>query len=500
MSTLQARRISIVRLVLSLAGSSLITVIGSSACGGDDDNSPQTQAGSGGSGAAAGSGGGSAAGSGGGGGSGGAKGEPQLGAACTRDADCAGGYVCDEEIKSSIPVSGTPGGAIEQFVFLGGSCTPKRATVFDRADPSSPACDPEAAIGDQGCGDDGVCDAVGRTGSGIIVGCRKRCDPAAEESGCREGYTCGVTDQYCSEGCQSDTECRIGPIDSDDDGVFDMNGYDTGSNVTCDPVTARCVHPAGEQSSGESCTRDDDCPENGVCIVDGVTLAGQSFPGGHCTRPACETPANECDNNTVCESLRPWLSEGLTEPFCLQSCNVGAEAADLRLGENGHGEGCREGYRCHYNGGAGSDSGVCVGGNYNAVTTNNVGQSCETDADCYSPFGLGYCLVNAVPGTGEALPGICTIFDCALPSLPADLCGENNVCVSLGNDSDETYCEHNCKDASECAQGFACSNLDEDPKTPKTCVPPCLTDTDCRTGEKCILLAPGAQAGLCRLQ
>jgi len=496
MGTHQARRISIVRLLLSLAGSSLIPVVGLSACGGDDDPPSQVQSGSGGSGTAAGSGSGSLGGSGGSGG-GGAKGEPQLGAACSRDADCTGGYFCDEEIKSSIPVMGAPGGGIDRFVFLGGSCTPKRATVFDGTTAS---CDLRASLGSQGCGEDGVCTIVGRAGQAPVAGCRKACDPEAAESGCREGYTCGLTDGFCTEGCQSDVECRVGPVDSDGDGEFDMNGVDTVSNVTCDPNTARCVHGAGEQASGESCVRDDDCPENGVCIIEGASVAGQSFPEGHCTRPGCEAPVNACDNGTACESLRPWLGEPSTEPLCFESCKVGMEAADLRTGTGGHGEGCRDGYRCHYNGGSGADSGVCVGGNYNAVTTNNVGQTCETNADCYSPFGLGYCLVYQVTQAGEVLPGICTVFDCAVPGLPLDVCGQNNVCVSQDNDTDETMCEHNCKDASECGKGFACTDLDEDPKTSKTCVPPCLTDADCKTGEKCILAQAGAQLGLCRLQ
>jgi hypothetical protein len=494
LSTHQARRISIVRFWLSLAGSSLITLVGSSACGGDDDPPAQTQAGSGGSGAAAGSGGGS----GGSGGAGGAKGEPQLGAACTRDADCTGGYVCDEEVKSTIPVSGAPNGSIDQYVFFGGSCTPIRATLYDPRNPGV-SCDPAAAMGNQGCGPDGVCDAVGRTAQGFVVGCRKACDPEAEESGCREGYTCGLTDKYCSEGCQTDAECRIGPIDSNDDGELDMNGYDSASNVTCDPATARCVHPAGPQPSGETCVRDDDCPENGVCIIEGASVAGHAFPGGHCTRTGCESPANECDNDTVCESLRPWGASP-TAPLCFQSCKVGAEPANLRIGTEGHGEGCRAGYRCHYNGGSGADSGVCVGGNYNAVTTNNIGQTCEKDSDCYSPYGLGRCLIYQVTQAGEVLPGICTVVDCAVPGLPLDVCGENNVCVSQGAGTDETNCEHNCKDASECGKGFACTDLDEDPTTPKTCVPPCLADADCKMGEKCIRLEVGAEAGLCRLQ
>lgn len=495
MSTHQARRISIVRLLLSLAGSSLIPLIGSSACGSDDDNPSQPQAGAGGSSTAAGSG-GSKAGSGGSGG-GGAK-EPQLGAACTRDAECGGGYVCDEEVKSSTEVSGAPEGAIDQYVFYGGSCTPKRATLYD----GSPAsCNPAASLGEQGCGEDGVCDAVGRTAQGFIVGCRKACDPAAEASGCREGYTCGYSDEYCSEGCLNDTDCRVAPIDTNDDGVYDQLGYDSASNVTCDKATARCVHPAGAQASGQSCMRDDECAENGVCIVEGAQVAGLTFPEGHCTRPGCTFAANECDNGTVCESLRPWFFESPTEPLCFERCKVGAEAENLRVGPEGHGDGCRTGYRCHYNGGTGAESGVCVGGNYNAVTTNNIGQTCETNADCYSPFGLGYCLTYQFGN--EVLPGICTLLDCAAPGLPPNVCGENNICVSASTPdalTDETQCEHTCKTAADCGMGFACTDADEDATTPKTCIPPCRTDADCRMNEKCTRAQPTDEGGLCRLQ
>lgn len=487
MSTHTARRISIVKVLLSIAGSSLISL---SACGSDDEKPNQPTAGASGS-PEAGSG-GAKAGSGGSGG----KGEPQLGAACERDAECSGGYVCDAEMKMSIPAQGAPGGAVDQYLFFGGSCTPKRATVYDMGMVS---CDPRKAIGSQGCGADGVCDAVAQTQSGFLVGCRKQCDPAAEESGCAMGYECGFTDEYCSEGCQSDADCRIGPpIDTNGDGAPDMLSYDAESAVTCDPKTSRCVHPAGGQASGQSCMRDDECPQDGVCITDKAQIAGQRFPGGSCTRQGCDLPGRECEAGTACESLRPWLGESPTEPLCFQQCKVGAEAADLRLGATGHGQGCREGYRCHYNGGPGADAGVCVGGNYNAVTTNNIGAECKTNTDCYSPFGLGYCLVYQLP-TGQALPGICTLFDCAVPGMPTDLCGEGNECVATG-DGDETNCQHHCKDASECAKGFACTDDDDDAKTPKNCIPPCLTDADCRTGEKCIIVSASSSVGLCQLQ
>jgi hypothetical protein len=142
-----------------------------------------------------------------------------------------------------------------------------------------------------------------------------------------------------------------------------------------------------------------------------------------------------------------------------------------------------------------------VGGNYNDVTKNNVGASCKTDAECYSPYGLGTCQTFRLKAS-DPVAGICTIVDCGAPGLPADLCGEGNECVS-GGDTDETSCDHHCKDATECPMGFACTDDDNIKATPKTCIPPCRTDADCRSGEKCTVVgttSSGNSLSLCRLQ
>jgi hypothetical protein len=197
--------------------------------------------------------------------------------------------------------------------------------------------------------------------------------------------------------------------------------------------------------------------------------------------------------------LRPFNGEPSTEPLCFQGCKVGAEGKDLQLGEKGHGDKCREGYRCHYNG-AGPDAGVCVGGNYNAVTKNNVGAECTKDADCYSPFGLGTCALYEFPNNVSS--GICMISDCAVPGLPADLCGENNECVASGSSSgsDETTCLHHCKQAADCPTGFACTDDDMDAKTAKNCIPLCLENADCRPDQKCNKIEADQLGGVCGLQ
>jgi len=488
LSTKPARLISRLWLLL------WISAIG--ACG---DDSPGTVSELGGSGGRSGSGGSSS----GRAGSGGAEaGGAQLGAACTKDTDCGSGFVCDMEITGQQPLPGAPGGQLNLSVFPGGSCTPRRLAGYN---PEAGSCDPLEPRGAQGCGKDGVCSVIQQVeaSGSVAVACRKACEPSATESGCdREGYTCDFAARECTEGCRSDPECRVMVLDSDSDGEGDAIAYDTNSAATCDLELGRCTHPAGTQANGQSCTRDDDCSDNGLCLSPFDALGAQRFPGGMCTRRGCDYAGLECDTGSVCEPVRPWLGESATEPLCLQRCKVGAEPADQRLGASGHGQGCRSGYRCHYNGGPGADAGVCVGGNYNDVKTNNIGAACKEDRDCYSPFGLGFCLRYALSST-QTSPGICTVLDCAAPGLPDDLCGPGNECVATGVSGDQTLCSHNCKAASECPSGFACTDDDAVAGTPKMCFPLCRTNADCRSGEQCRLMgtASGASsAGLCVLQ
>jgi hypothetical protein len=479
----------------------LLTV--SPACSDDDDTAPAADAGvtagnsAGGTSAA----GRSGAGNGGTGGSKTATGPAQLGAACVKDGDCTGGNLCDQEIPQVISVPGAPnGGKIDQSLFPGGSCTPLKLGTYN---PGT-TCDPTEPRGAQGCGEDGVCTVENTPtssadGSTPQVACRKTCEPSAEKSGCdREGYTCDFVNRYCLEGCRDDAECRILTRDTDNNGQADTLAYDESSTATCNKTTARCEHPAGGKKSSDACASDAECAEDGVCIVDGSQLAGQRFPGGTCTRRGCEFEGLECDSGTVCQALRPWLGASATEALCFEQCTVGAESADLRSGAKGHGEGCRDGYRCHYNGGKGAESGVCVGGVYNDIKNNNVGSLCKVNSDCYSPYGLGYCLIYGITNTLQS-PGICTLFDCAAPGLPKDLCGAGNECVSTG-DGDETMCAHDCKAASDCPADYACTDDDRDATTPKTCFPLCLSKDDCRSNEQCKPINTTSMAGTCQLQ
>ena len=461
------------------------------ACG-DDNTAPTSAAGSGGGGGKGGSSGSSA---GRGGSAGGGGGSSQLGAACVKDTDCGTGMVCDREISQKATIPGAPAGSstIDESIFPGGSCTPTPISVYDPNGMTS--CDPSEPIGSQKCGSDGVCSVENVMGDQMVA-CRKACEPSATSSGCdRDGYTCDFVNHDCIEGCRSDTECRLTVVESANGSGTDL-GYDSSSKSTCNTSTGRCTHPAGSSKTGDACDRSEACDgDSSICISASAAPAGLSFPGGACTHVGCDVKGLECEDGTVCEPLRPWLDGSQTQPLCLTRCTVGAEPASQQLGKSGHGEGCREGYRCHYNGGAGAKSGVCAGGVYNDVKTNNIGATCKTDDECYSPFGLGYCLVYGLPNGGTAT-GICTLMDCGAPGLPNDVCGPGNECV--GQQGDQSMCQHTCKAADECPAGFGCTDDDMDPSTAKTCYPLCGTTADCRNGEQCKPLSTAmGSAGLC---
>jgi hypothetical protein len=411
---------------------------------------------------------------------------------CTSDADCPDNTFCDKEIASMVALGGAPSGMIDQSLFPGGSCSPKPLTPYD----SMAACDSSLPQPVQGCGPNGRC-VLESLNDQTLAGCRAACEPSSTTSGCqRSGYTCDWNLHACIEGCRADAECRVQVRDNNNDGQADSLVYDTESSAVCDPKTSRCSHPGSASVPiGSSCQRLDDCMAGDQCLEGPRAAGGIDFPGGYCTRAGCDISGRECAGDAVCQPLRPWLGAANETPLCLLSCDVGAESDENKLGAKGHGEGCREGYRCHYNGGEGAADGVCVGGVYNDIRTNNIGKACTSNNECYSPYGYGQCLIySATEARIRAPRGSCTLIDCAAPGLPDDVCGAGNECIAFSGDL--TFCIHNCTTADECAEGYACTDDDEDPSSPNVCYPACARTADCRTTERC-QLAAGATAGRC---
>ena len=395
------------------------------------------------------------------------------GAACTANSDCGSGF-CVEPNPGSIDVEGL--GMLSLDLFPGGMCSAAPLVEFNRPE----ACDPSVAPSAQGCGSCGICTPVFFSNAVATV-CRERCEPSADDNGCsRPEYTCDFEIGACVEGCQSDDECRVRARDMDGDGAPDVYEYDATSAAICSPMTSRCtVTGTAGAKAGDACIHDDDCEADGECLYEGgPSYFEVPFRDGYCTKNGCQVAGLECAGGGVCTELRSWDPTQLLGTLCMQPCMQGTEAAASQLGATGHGEGCREGYACLWSGTASDPAGTCVPGNYNAVTVNNVGDLCEMQADCFSPFGHGRCTVM---GNAQAQASFCTIFDCMAPGLPADVCGEGNTCQQI--DDERTGCFRSCEDASACAAGLACVRLGT--QTTGICIFGCAADSECRTGETC---------------
>jgi hypothetical protein len=427
---------------------------------------------------------------------GGSDGTAPLGSACKTSSDCDRGLSCDPEVDQSFVVDKLPRGVdeISSSAFPGGSCTPVPASQYDASGATS--CNPLLPPDGQGCGPKGACVVVNGF-TETIVACRPRCTPDNKGSGCeRFGYTCSFEINACVEGCQSDEECKLLLVDDNGDGEPDSVAYDEMSRAVCDTETFRCTHPGKSSvATGSACARNDDCEPDGRCLESLQAFVGLRFSDGFCTKLGCDQKGRECNGDgSVCTRVRSFVPGAFAPLACMLSCRVGAEPETDRLGMDGHGAGCRKGYRCHYNGETDDEAGVCVGGNYNAVTSSNIGAACLRDDECYSPFGLGLCLQVSVGGV-QPDTGTCTVTDCAVPGLPDDLCGKAGQCVGLSGD--RTFCTQTCAIASECAASYACTDDDGDPTTSKICLSACSEDADCRKGQEICEFADGATAGQC---
>lgn len=408
-----------------------------------------------------------------------------VGSGCDSDDDCASDLVCDEEILDTAPIEGLPDGTtIPLALFPGGTCTPALAGPLGAAG----VCNPNEPRMSQGCGRDGVCVPL-NVGGQLIAACRQACDPADPEDCGRDNYRCDPTSRACVEGCLTDAECRAQVVDTDGDGFPDGLSYDDESSSVCEASSGRCILPDGDGGeTGDACERQDDCEATGSCRTTGQPIAGFPYPDGYCSKIGCDAPGNECaGDDSVCTTVRSWSTGPGISTACMTQCEVGAESEADQTGSDGHGAGCRDGYRCHYSGGPdGARSGVCVGGNYNDVDEPNLGAACASDSECFSPFGLGICVslsVQSADGAVQGPPtGACAIMDCAVPGLPDDICGDNGTCRVLRDDV--AYCAATCQEAADCAPGYACADDDGREDTAKLCFPVCADDDECRKGEE----------------
>lgn len=425
---------------------------------------------------------------------------------------CEVGLPCDPargcpSFSCQASLTGALGSASDPIVGLGADSIPGGAPLFERGYCTSaplntgvepPRCDPADPESCPACS---RCVTLFESGGIPRRTCLRRCTPSTTGNGCPTGSTCLPGLDVCLDGCVSDDQCRISRRDSDGDGdieapagtaSMDRLTYDLSAGHRCDPVTERCRHEGTVgASAGRPCAWDGDCEADGRCLYEPRFEDDDGVPQrGYCTKLGCNQPGLECAGAGKCQR------RGVGQWSCLAPCEVGAHSKpaapeSLFLPHRD----CRAGYACTWDGeqGAGvSTNGGCLPGNYNAIRSPNIGASCVSNAECYSPLGLGRCGRTVLGDVRDS----CYVEDCGAP-FPAenpDLCGGQATCVQFAS-SGATVCRPTCGTANDCAEGEACWNptgVLPIASAAAVCLPVCFgpdpgtADAQCRGNERCV--------------
>lgn len=430
-----------------------------------------------------------------------------VGGSCAA-AMCFEPWTCQEEVtatRPSIRRDGSPGRALTIRYFPGGLC--------------EGSCDPN--LNGQ-CNSCSTCLSNGVDGTtGAETGsCYQTCSADIDgRGGCNPGYGCNRAYLACVPECQIvagvDT-CHFSFVDDDDNPSTAAVIYDEGADYasSCNVATGLCERTGrAGATAGDDCEDDFDCEDDGTCLSGDTAATPVTLRDGYCIRLGCNETDLACQTGDVCtQSLF-----GMPGGVCMQGCVVGAETTDeQRVGLAGHNPGCGEGESCFWSGVHGASAalnGGCYPGNYNAVPAYNVGAECQTDAECWSPFGLGRCLFGEGNTLGDRVGrGICAVGGCGGSPVglavaggavtvpdPNTVCqtsagtsgANNDICVNFSDT--QSFCLTSCTAASECPTGYACPTLGGTPIAPlRLCWPSCMRNADCREGASCLNDSRGA--------
>ena len=300
------------------------------------------------------------------------------------------------------------------------------------------------------------------------------CEPGAEESeGCEEG---GSRNRVCSTSCtwepfseciecEEDTveSCFTGPQEAAGIGAcvegtrtcsrgqwsscqgdelprpeLCQDGIDNDCNGLSDVNDPACLAQLGEACAGDGCI------ELLSCLQDG-------FPGGYCGGRDCD----RCVPGSICGTHR-------SQTYCLKPC----------LGNPD----CRDGYFCSEAGLAGQkvcvprctqdsdcESGQECGLEGQCESAAQIGDACDGNMSCRAPL---QCLPTPF------VDGYCGTVGCSN-------CPSESAC---GQVRGQLYCLALCSPGS-CREGYQCASAGRSGEM--VCIPGCLGDQDCNTGERC---------------
>ncbi len=365
-------------------------------------------------------------------------------AACTADADCGQGEVCDTDAGLCRQACGSDDDcALTTRCGQGGFCVSRARCDDQSACAQGELCDTclgrceraptgaRACTTDTNCFVEEFCDPCRKT-------CRTLGDPCDP---CNEDIECGAADdlcldftqggRFCGRACTSLTDCPRGFV--------------------CDPIEglgSQCVPASGDCASPEGCLDNDDCPSGQQCSAQLTCVPGCS-PGS-------------CPNGEVCDA-----------GACVAPCASSAECPP--------GAECLPDGLCRIPGGCITSRDCPDAGTFCDVEQQRCLEGCEADSDCPS---LQICRSNQCqvrPCDGNHLCGfgqVCN-FDtgrCGEPDGPfCDPCdaeaegqcgGEPNQCLRISDDEGNAlgdFCGVACDpdNLDACPVGYSCTELQD---------------------------------------
>lgn len=415
-------------------------------------------------------------------------------AACTSDADCNNGEVC--QTGSCIPQSVvTDGGDTEGNTSTDGGTTDGTAhTDGPPTDTAGGSCTTDADCGSQICQTNCTAENVSQCVNG-------QCVAGAQPCQCATGFQCSQATGQCEADVCPGNQPRLPDGKCPEEKCKDAK---CGAGQTPDPDNnCQCIQ---KKDWCSVCTRDAECGLNGKCVADSQ---GNKFCAEDCSvsRSCSDNAKYSCltlgQNKAVCMPVsgscpclgtqcpagqQCCLSDGLCHECCGDSDCTSPQVcrADGTCGAKDKCTGvqCQPGQQCNSNTGqcecqSPCPTGTCCDPNGNRCTAAACGSSgnqctpaCQAGQQCCDVLGQKQCLPQCPGGTGGSckLDSDCKSGEmcCNLMGLGASCMQANPILKPLCGGSSSGACQSNadCSSGQQCCPGLL-------PILPKSCKATC---------------------------